>query len=196
MSRQTARPIDRRTFALAAGSLIAAPLACGEDAPAGPTEADFERDYDAPDFLPSWSKPQVNRTMAGDFVVFAHTDLDATRKLLDREPGLLNAAVDWGAGDYETALGGASHMGRRDIVEFLLSRGARADVFCAAMLGQLEIVRGWLDAAPDLIDAKGPHGFSLHFHAQVGGDDASDVLELLQQRKPVDLPPLPPFLRK
>ncbi|MFN9291298.1 MAG: ankyrin repeat domain-containing protein, partial [Planctomyces sp.] len=83
------------------------------------------------------------------------------KKLLEREPGLLNGSVDWGGGDFETALGGASHMGRRDIVTFLLERGARIDLLCAAMLGQLEVVKSFLTLQPALIDAKGPHGFSL-----------------------------------
>ena len=82
-------------------------------------------------------------------------------ELLAKEPALLNATVDWGGGDWETALGGAAHMGRRDIVTFLLSKGARIDLFCAAMLGQLEAVKGFLTLQPALIDAKGPHGFSL-----------------------------------
>jgi hypothetical protein len=118
-----------------------------------------------------------------------------TRKLLDREPALLNAAVDWGGGDWETGLGGASHMGRRDIVELLLSRGARIDLFCAAMLGQLEAVKAFLALQPKLIDARGPHGFSLHFHAQVGGKEAEPVLEYLQSVKKVELKPVP-FLSK
>jgi hypothetical protein len=162
---------------------------------AGPREAEFERDYPAPDFQPSWKKPQINRTLAADFVIYAHSDLKMTRQLLDREPGLLNAAIDWGGGDYETALGGASHMGRRDIVEFLLSRGARADLFCLTMLGQLDAVKALLELEPQLIDAKGPHGFSLHFHAQVGGEAAAAVLDYLQSIKQVELRPIP-FLKK
>ena len=201
--------MTRRTFAAAAvGGAAGLRLAsaqdsqaanagAGEDAPPpSPQEAAFERDYEPPAFRPSWSKAQINRTMAADFVIFAHSDLEKTLMLLDREPGLLNAAVDWGGGDWETALGGASHMGRKDIVELLLSRGARADLFCAAMLGQLPIVQGWIEQAPGLIDAAGPHGFTLHFHAQIGGPDAKPVLDYLQSIKQVDLKPLPPFLRK
>jgi hypothetical protein len=129
--------------------------------------------------------------MAQDFVIYAHSDLEMTRKLLDREPGLLNAAIDWGGGDWETALGGASHMGRRDVVDLLLSHGARSDLFCAAMLGQIEIVRTWLTLQPTLIDAKGPHGFSVHFHAQVGGEEAKETLDYLQSIKQVELKPIP-----
>lgn len=187
-------PFDRRTFGIAAGAALSSAYslhAIGQNPPNGPTEATFERDYDPPSFKPSWKKEQINRTMAQDFVIYAHSDLEMTRKLLDREPGLLNAAIDWGGGDWETALGGASHMGRRDVVDLLLSHGARSDLFCAAMLGQIEIVRTWLTLQPTLIDAKGPHGFSLHFHAQVGGEGAKETLDYLQSIKQVELKPIP-----
>lgn len=164
-------------------------------APTSPKEAAFERDYPAPGFKPSWKKEQINRQLAQDFVIYAHSDLVMVKKLLAKEPGLLNATIDWGAGDWETGLGGASHMGRRDIVEFLLSKGARIDLFCATMLGQLEAVRSFLTLQPSLIEAKGPHGFSLHFHAQVGGKDSEKVLDYLQSIKKVELKPIP-FLKK
>lgn len=165
------------------------------DKPSGPSEASFERDYEPPSFKPSWSKQQVNRQMLQDFVIFAHSDLEMVKKLLEREPKLLNGAIDWGAGDFETALGGASHMGRKDIVGYLLERGARIDLFCAAMMGQLDAVQAFLKLQPQLIDAKGPHGFSLHFHAQVGGDEAKGVLDYLQSIKQIELRPIP-FLKK
>jgi len=172
-----------------------APAGEAQAAPAGPTEAAFERDYEAPKFRPSWKKQQLSRLMLQDFVIFAHSELEMVQKLLEREPGLLNGSVDWGGGDFETALGGAAHMGRRDIVTFLLERGARIDLFCAAMLGQLEVVKSFLTLQPTLIDAKGPHGFSLHFHAQVGGEAAQPVLDYLQSVKTVELKPVP-FLKK
>ena len=45
----------------------------------------------------------------------------------------MNASWDWGGGDWETGLGAAAHMGRRDIAELLLGRGARLDLFAAAI---------------------------------------------------------------
>ena len=167
----------------------------GDEKANGPSEAEFERDYEPPSFKPSWAKAQINRTLAQDFVIFAHSDLEMTRKLLEREPGLLNASIDWGAGDFETALGGASHMGRADIVNFLLERGSRPDLFCMAMLGKLDAVKSVLETQPNMIDAKGPHGFSLHFHAQVGGDNAKPVLDYLQSIKEIELRPVP-WLKK
>jgi hypothetical protein len=45
-----------------------------------------------------------------------------------------------------------------------------------------------------LIDAKGPHGFTLHFHAQVGSKNSENVLDYLQSVKKIDLKPNP-FLK-
>jgi hypothetical protein len=171
------------------------PKSAAPPASAGPVEAGFQRDYPAPSFKPSWKKPQINRLLVQDFVIYAHFELEMVKTLLAREPALLNATMDWGGGDWESGLGGASHMGRRDIVEFLLERGARIDIFCAAMLGRLDAVKSFLALQPALIDAKGPHGFSLHFHAQVGGKDAEPVLDYLQSVKKIELPPNP-FLKK
>jgi hypothetical protein len=68
------------------------------------------------------------------------------------------------------------------------------DIFCAVMMGQLDAVKAFLTLQPKLIDARGPHGFSLHFHAQLAGKDADKMVEYLQSVKKVDLPPNP-FLR-
>ena len=98
--------------------------------------------------------------------------------------------MDW-AGDWGP---GRPRTGRRDIVEFLLSQGARIDIFCAAMMGQLDAVKAFLTLQPALIDARGPHGFTLHFHGQVGGKDSANVLDYLQSIKKLELKPVP-FLK-
>ena len=199
-----AKRLSRRSFTtLAAGAALgsATDAAAGDDKPkaepppAGPTETAFERDYPPPSFKPPWKKPQINRLLVQDFVIYAHSDLGMVKKLLEKEPALLNGAMDWGGGDWETGLGGAAHMGRRDIVEYLLEKGARIDIFCAAMLGQLEAVKAFLTLQTNLIDARGPHGFTLHFHAQVGGKEAEKVLDYLQSIKKLELKPVP-FLKK
>ncbi len=184
--------ITRRTFVVA-GAGLAAGLVSGqtEAQRKSPMEAPFTRDYPAPDFKPSWKTPQINREMVIDFVVYAHSDLEMVKKLLDKEPKLLNSTMDWGNGDWEAGLGGASHMGRHDIVEYMLERGARIDIFCAAMMGQFEVVKSFLTLQPKLIDADGPHGFSLHFHAQVGQKRSVKVLDYLQSVKKVELKPIP-----
>jgi hypothetical protein len=114
-----------------------------------------------------------------EFVGNAHGDLEAVRAALEADATLVNAAWDWGDGDWETALGAAAHMGRRDIAELLLSRGARIDVFAAAMLGELEVIRAVLAAHPETLHGPGPHGIPLRAHAEAGGEQARAVLELL-----------------
>ena len=128
------RPISRRAFAasatgIAMGSLTDLdakdkPKVDTPKTPAGPTEAPFERDYTPPEFKPSWKKQQISRLLVQDFVIYAHSDLGMVKKLLEKQPALVNATMDWGGGDWETGLGGASHMGERAIVEYLLEHGA------------------------------------------------------------------------
>jgi len=124
--------------------------------------------------------PRLNLDMVQEFVRVGHFDLDRTKALLAQEPGLLNATWDWGGGDWETALGGAGHMGRKDIALFLISSGARMDIFHAAMLGRLDIVKPMLTAFPNLAASKGPHGITLMAHAQKGGEEAVTVVRFLE----------------
>ena len=124
--------------------------------------------------------PALDSSLVNEFVLKSHGDLEVVKRLLEQEPSLVNAAWDWGGGDWETGLGAASHMGRRDIALFLLECGARMDIFAAAMLGETEIVIAMLSARPELANARGPHGIPLVNHAEAGGDEAREVFELLQ----------------
>lgn len=123
---------------------------------------------------------QISPELVRSFVSAAHYDLDKVKALLKEEPGLLHAAMNWGEDDWETALGAASHVGRRDIAEWLLSQGARMDIFAAAMLGEFAIVKAMIDRYPFMAKAKGPHGISLKQHAMMGGERAKEVLEFLK----------------
>jgi len=189
-------PLSRRAFpAAVAGGLVVASASAADDPNTPPAEP--ARDYPAPKFTPTFRKPLLGKTLVQDFVIYCHfkDELDMVKKLLEKEPALLNATQDWGGGDWESGLGGASHMGNRAIVEFLLSKGARIDLFCATMLGEFDVVKGILTATPTLIDSKGPHGISLHAHAKAGGKPSEAVLDYLQSIKKVDLKPIP-FLKK
>ena len=127
--------------------------------------------------------PKRPPALAGDlvreFVTKAHADIAATRSMLAEQPTLLNATWDWGGGDFEAAIGGAGHMGNREIAEFLIGQGARFDIFVAAMLGKLDAVRAAVTAWPDVVQSKGPHGISLLRHARAGGEPAGAVVEYL-----------------
>jgi len=117
-----------------------------------------------------------------EFVGKAHGDLAATKSLLAETPGLLNATWDWGGGDFEMGIGGAGHMGNREIAEFLIGQGGRMDIFVAAMLGKLDIVKAMLAAYPGLLQSKGPHGIPLMTHAKKGGAPSEPVVTFLESQ--------------
>ncbi|WP_445452502.1 hypothetical protein [Flavobacterium sp. 25HG05S-40] len=122
----------------------------------------------------------LNPKMVYEFVNDAHTDFDKVKKMLEATPLLLNAAWDWGGGDFETALGAAAHMGQKETANFLIAQGARTDIFVLTMLGKTEIVKAMLKEYPNLLHSQGPHGFTLLHHAEKGGQDAEQLMEYLQ----------------
>jgi len=124
--------------------------------------------------------PALNPELVCEFVAKAHGDLPRVKELLDQEPALLNACWDWGGGDWETALGAAAHMGRADIATYLIDKGARLDIFAAAMLGKLDVVQAIAALQPNALTAPGPHGIPLIVHAQKGGDAAAAVVDFLK----------------
>jgi len=124
--------------------------------------------------------PALQADLVKEFVIAGHGNFDRVKELLEQQPGLLNATWDWGGGDFETALGGAGHMGRKDIAEFLINKGTRMDIFVATMLGKLEAVKAMLVAYPEQIKSKGPHGLTFLHHAKKGGEEAAPVLKYLE----------------
>ncbi len=127
------------------------------------------------------NKPQFDRNLVKKFVIAAHANLPVVMEMLTEHPTLINATWDWGNGDFERALEGAGHMGRADIAEYLLANGARMNLFCAAMLGHLELVKATLDAHPNLKDSKGPHGLTLKHHAKAGKERSKAVLDYIEK---------------
>jgi len=126
---------------------------------------------------PTW--PQQDPATVREMVGVSHRDVARVRELVERQPALANAAIDWGFGDWEDALGAASHVGRREIAELLLAHGARPSIFSAAMLGQLDVVRALVMARPGVQRTYGPHGITLMAHARAGGRDAEPVVKYL-----------------
>jgi hypothetical protein len=124
--------------------------------------------------------PAIDKALVFEFVYFAHSNIDVVRDMLADTPTLVNAAWDWGGGDWETALGAAGHMGRRDIAELVIESGARIELPAACMLGKLELVKAALSAFPRAATTPGPHGIPLLAHARRGGADAAAVAEFLE----------------
>lgn len=122
--------------------------------------------------------PAQNPDRVREMVGASHGDFERVKALLKESPELSKASWDWGFGDWETALGAASHMGRKDIAEALMANGARPDIFTFAMLGNVVAVRAAIEAQPGLERMHGPHGIPLMSHAEAG--EATKVVEYLK----------------
>jgi hypothetical protein len=180
------RSVTRKRFLISSGIAMAGMLAGrrlvqAQPAATGPTP-NVSASPQSADSVPDFPEhdPQFDRARVKRFVIAGHFNLLAVKKMLQEDPTIINGAIDWGNGDFETALGGASHMGRRDIAEFLLEHNARMDVFAATMLGQLDIVKAAVAAFPNIVHVPGPHKIPLIAHAEKGGTQAVAVLEFLK----------------
>ena len=117
-----------------------------------------------------------------EFVGAGHNNLVRVKEMLLEIPTLLYATWDWGGGDFETAIEGAGHVGNKEIANFLISTGARTNLFVLTMLGKTAIVKSYLEAFPQYLTARGPHGLTLLHHANKGGDDAKELLDYFQSK--------------
>lgn len=124
--------------------------------------------------------PHTDPKLVQEMVGVCHFNETRVKELVQLKPELINAVWDWGYGDFETALGAASHTGRRSIAEFLIQHGARLDIFAATMLGMTDVVKAMVTALPGVQKTPGPHGISLLSHAKAGGDAAREVAAYLE----------------
>jgi len=127
--------------------------------------------------------PAIQLEVASEVVGVAHFNLDRLKELVNTRPELAKANWDWGFGDWESAIAAGSHVGRKDIVDYLISKGAVPTIFTYAMLGEYETVKTMIGAYPGIQKNFGPHGISLLQHAKTGleteGVDKSKAQQLI-----------------
>lgn len=110
--------------------------------------------------------PAIDEELTYSIVSASHFDIEKVKALVIKRPESAKASWDWGFGDFESAIGACSHTGRRDIAEFLISYGARPDIFTFAMLGMLGSVKELIETFPGIQSRRGPHGITLWKHVQ------------------------------
>lgn len=143
----------------------------------------------APVSTPAEWLPLQDPTMVKEIVGVSHSNVKRVLELVESHPALANAAIDWGFGDWESALGAAAHTGRREIAEVLLAHGAGISIFASAMLGQLDVVKALVAARPGVQRSPGAHGITLLAHAKGGGADAAAVVSYLEGLGDADIRP-------
>ena len=122
--------VSRRSF-LSASSLLLAPATARADV--------IRNDF-----------PSHEPELVEEMVAVSHNNLARVKELVGRQPALAKVSFDWGFGDWESCIDAASHIGNREIAEFLIANGARPTIFSAAMLGQLDVVKAFIAAAPGI----------------------------------------------
>jgi hypothetical protein len=137
--------------------------------------------------------PQQAAAMVREAVIASHGNVKRIRELVDAHPALARAAYDWGFGDWEDCLGAASHVGNREIAEYLIAKGARPTLFSATMLGQLDTVKAFIAAQPGAQRIPGPHSIPLLAHARAGGPAAAAVFSYLEGLGDAGAPKLEPI---
>jgi hypothetical protein len=175
--------MTRRSF-MTATPLVLTPMTGFGQAPVPAREPGT-----GPSLAPGSPYPTQEPDLIREVVGVSHANLARLKVLVDRQPALARAAWDWGFGDWESALGAASHVGNREIAEYLLSKGARPSIFSAAMLGQVDVVKAFVAAQPGIQRTKGPHSITLLAHATAGGERARGVADYLTSLGDADLKP-------
>ena len=173
--------LSRRHF-LAATSLAMPTMVMGFASEPPPAKSGSEEaaKSTAAVFAPTDLYPAQAPDLVREMVTVSHFNLMRVKELVGAHPSLAKATWDWGFGDWESALGAASHMGYRPIAEFLLNNGAHPSIFSATMLGHLDVVKAFIAAQPGIQHTAGPHSISLLAHARSGGASARPVFEFLQ----------------
>ena len=164
----------------ALGVSLGAAKAWGQSAALRPTSAPAS----ASDVFPAQDPVLVKEAVG-----VSHRDLKRVRELVEAQPALARASIDWGFGDWESCIDAASHVGNKPIADFLLTTGARPTIFSAAMMGQLDVVKAFIAARPGVQRALGPHGLTLMWHARQGGPDAAAVVQYLTAVGDADIQP-------
>lgn len=114
------------------------------------------------------------QTLVNRVVGASHGDFETVRELVGRLPEL---AFGVSSAD-EMTIEAGGHTASRDIVRFLLDRGAPLALPTAITMGMLDRARELLRQDPNRIRERGPHDFFLGWYPAIAGDSV-EAAELL-----------------
>lgn len=126
------------------------------------------RPYRAPD-LSAFALAETGRVVGA-----AHGDFDTVRAAIEDDPRLAHAR----ATTTEGAVEASAHMGRTEMVSYLLERGAPYALPTAVVRGDAARVTALLEEDPLRVRERGAHDFPLLWYPVIGGERI-DMMERL-----------------
>src|SRR5690349_12463120 len=84
--------------------------------------------------------PAQDPAAVKEAVTTSHGNLARIRELVERQPALARASIDWGFGDWETCIDAGAHVGNRPNADLLLNNDMRPSILSAAQIGQPDAV--------------------------------------------------------
>jgi ankyrin repeat protein len=108
---------------------------------------------------------QATQPLVDELVGNAHGNLPRVQEILDEHPELANDRATWN----ETPIEAATQMGNRQIIEYLIGRGAPVDFFTALVLGDGDRVEQELKARPAAAQDRGVHDLAPLYFGAIGG---------------------------
>ena len=166
-SLKAARPSRDSQFATRVKQLIAAAHA-GDAAKTGELIAADPEIVTAEEEVPHW----YNEKYQALHVACSEGHLDVVTRLVEA-----GADVHSVGKEGLTPLSLAAFSGNRDLVNYLMSRGAEIDICVAAQLGDFDKVKQFVDNDAEAVHTRGPEGARpLHYAA------TAEIAELLIQR--------------
>ena len=74
-------------------------------------------------------------------------------------------------------------MSNKEMASYLISHGARINLYVLTMLGKTQLVKSYLEIYPGYLKARGPHELTLPHHANKGVDDAKELAEYFKSKE-------------
>lgn len=129
------------------------------------------RPYQAPDIS------DIPWHLRGRLVGNAHGNLEYVQKVVTADPRMAHSI----ATTSEICVEACAHIGRKNIVDYLLQQGAPYSLPTAVMLGDYTSVKRLLDEDPKRIEERGAHDFGLLWYPVIGKCEL-DMTQLLLDR--------------
>ena len=119
----------------------------------------------------------IPKEFVNAFVMYSHFSFPQVRKWVVQCPDLLNTRAAWD----ELSVEAAAHMGRADIGNFMLDRGATYSLPTAVVFGPIADVKRMLAEEPHRIHERGAHSFPVLWYTAFGEPKVEAAEYLISQ---------------